>query len=376
MVSSTGYNPKENNFKASDIGLIPFNWKCENIGSILKIKHGKSQHHVVDVNGKYPILATGGEIGKANTFIYDKPSVLIGRKGTIDVPQYTEKPFWSIDTLFYSEIFSQKALPKYIFYKFNTINWYLYNEASGVPSLNAKTIENILIPLPPLPEQIAIAAALSDVDALISALDTLITKKRDIKQGTMQELLTGKRRLPGFSGKWQRTTIENIAAVTTGNKDTQDRVENGQYPFFVRSQIVERINSYSYDGEAVLTAGDGVGVGKVFHHIVGKFDFHQRVYMIHNFKDYDGHFFFMYFSTFFFKEATKYNAKNSVDSIRREMVTGMTIPVPALKEQKAIAQIISNMNIEIEKLEKQKNKFNLLKQGMMQELLTGKTRLI
>lgn len=92
-------------------------------------------------------------------------------------------------------------------------------------------------------------------------------------------------RFPEFekNGEWVETTIEQVAKVTTGNKDTQNKVENGKYPFFVRSQTVERINSYSFDGEAILTSGDGVGVGKNFHYINGKFDFHQRVYCIYDF---------------------------------------------------------------------------------------------
>jgi type I restriction enzyme, S subunit len=102
-------------------------------------------------------------VGKTNTFLYDKPSVLIGRKGTIDVPQYTESPFWTIDTLFYTEIFEQ-VYPKFIFYKFNLINWYSYNEASGVPSLNSHTIENIDCSIPPLLEQRAIARVLAEIE--------------------------------------------------------------------------------------------------------------------------------------------------------------------------------------------------------------------
>jgi type I restriction enzyme, S subunit len=208
----------------------------------------------------------------------------------------------------------------------------------------------------------------------------------------MQQLLTGQTRLPGFSGKlkptykqtelgmipeeWEVHSIEEIADVTTGDKNTQDKTESGVYPFFVRSQIVERINSYSYDGEAVLTAGDGVGVGKVFHYANGKFDFHQRVYMIYNFRQFDGFFFYLYFSNNFYKEATKYNAKNSVDSIRRDMVTGMKIPHPSLPEQQAIATILSDMDIEITALEQKCDKIRALKQGMMQELLTGKTRVV
>ena len=93
--------------------------------------------------------------------------------------------------------------------------------------------------------------------------------------------------------EWDVDYIEDVALVTTGSKNTQDRVEDGQYPFFVRSQTVERINTYSFDGEAVLTAGDGVGTGKVVHYVNGRFDVHQRVYRISNFSErIDGYFFY------------------------------------------------------------------------------------
>lgn len=84
---------------------------------------------------------------------------------------------------------------------------------------------------------------------------------------------------------WRIAQINEVASITTGGRNTQDRVEDGEYPFFVRSQTVERINSYSFDGEAVLTAGDGVGTGKVFHYINGRFDCHQRVYRISGFDE-------------------------------------------------------------------------------------------
>lgn len=169
-------------------------WEVKKLGEVLKVRHGKSQHDVVDQNGEIPILGTGGEIGRAKTYLYDKPSVLIGRKGTIDIPQYMDIPFWTIDTLFYTEILTN-AFPKFIFYRFNVIDWYSYNEASGVPSLNAKTIENIEINLPSVEEQKAIAQILSDMDAEIAALEQKRDKYKALKQGMMQELLTGKTRL-------------------------------------------------------------------------------------------------------------------------------------------------------------------------------------
>ena len=119
---------------------------------------------------------------------------MIGRKGTIDKPRYSDKPFWTVDTLFYSEI-KDCADPKFIFYKFCMIDWMQYNEASGVPSLNASTIERVLASLPLKEEQTAVAKILSDMDTEIQVLEQRLGKTCQIKQGMMQELLTGKTRL-------------------------------------------------------------------------------------------------------------------------------------------------------------------------------------
>ena len=155
---------------------------------------------------------------------------------------------------------------------------------------------------------------------------------------------------------------------------TQDRVDDGQYPFFVRSQTIERINSYSYDGEAVLTAGDGVGTGKVFHYINGRFDAHQRVYRISDFSHrINGYFFYLYFSTHFLNRIMQMTAKSSVDSVRRDMIAKMTIPLPpTVAEQEAIAAALEDIHSEILALEAKRDKACDIKQGMMQELLTGR----
>ena len=169
-------------------------WAVRKLGELLKVRHGKSQAGIANINGSFPILATGGEIGRTNSTLYDKPSVLIGRKGTIDVPQYIETPFWTIDTLFYTEV-SAYASPKYLYYVFNMIDWYSYNEASGVPSLNASTIEQIEISCPALAEQTAIAQILADMDGELAALAAKRAKTVAVKQGMMQTLLTGQVRL-------------------------------------------------------------------------------------------------------------------------------------------------------------------------------------
>ena len=169
-------------------------WETKRLGSTLTVRHGRSQQHLADPEGKYPILASGGEIGRTGHFLYDKPSVLIGRKGTIDEPQYVYSPFWTIDTLFYTEIAEGMSV-KFLYYKFCMIPWRRYNEASGVPSLNSRTIENIEVNVPELDEQRAISAVVSDMDAEIAALEVRRNKNRAIKQGMMQQLLTGQVRL-------------------------------------------------------------------------------------------------------------------------------------------------------------------------------------
>jgi type I restriction enzyme S subunit len=145
---------------------------------------------------------------------------------------------------------------------------------------------------------------------------------------------------------WKPDYIENFAHITTGSKNTQDRIEDGQYPFFVRSQTVERISSYSFDGEAVLTAGDGVGTGKVFHYINGKFDVHQRVYRISDFAEHvNGFFFYLYFSTHFYNRIMQMTAKSSVDSVRRVMIARMLVPLPPTEaEQRAIAEALRDVD--------------------------------
>ena len=176
-------------------------WEVKRLGEMLTVRHGRSQRDVQVPHGPYPILATGGQIGTACRPLYDKPSVLIGRKGTINRPQYMDTPFWTVDTLFYSEVYEPNC-PKYLFYRFLLIDWMQFNEASGVPSLNVATIENIEIESPGPEEQTAIAAVLSDMDAEIEALEAKLAKARQIKQGMMQELLTGRIRLvkPGRRG--------------------------------------------------------------------------------------------------------------------------------------------------------------------------------
>ncbi|HRV03255.1 MAG TPA: restriction endonuclease subunit S [Mesotoga sp.] len=169
-------------------------WNHTKLGEVLKVCHGRNQRGIAKVDGRYPILASGGEIGRTDHSLHDGPSVLIGRKGTIDQPQFISSPFWTVDTLFYTSL-SSCAFAKFIYYKFCLIPWKIYNEASGVPSLNAHTIEQIEIMIPSIEEQQAISSILLDMDAEIEALERQRDKMKQIKQGMMQQLLTGRIRL-------------------------------------------------------------------------------------------------------------------------------------------------------------------------------------
>jgi type I restriction enzyme S subunit len=169
-------------------------WEVKRLGDVLTICHGKSQRDVEITDGPYPILATGGQIGTAERPLYSKPSVLIGRKGTINKPQYMDTPFWTVDTLFYSAMKEENSA-RFFYYLFCAIDWMQFNEASGVPSLNAKTIDSVEVDCPDTQEQDAIASLLSGMDEELQALEANLAKVGNLKQGMMQQLLTGKIRL-------------------------------------------------------------------------------------------------------------------------------------------------------------------------------------
>lgn len=177
-----------------------------------------------------------------------------------------------------------------------------------------------------------------------------------------------------YPGDWEVTTVDKVADINTGCRNTQDNKPNGRYKFFVRSPVVERIDVADYDCEAVLTAGDG-NAGKVFHYINGKFSAHQRVYIINNFRNILGRFFYYYFSQYFIDEVRKYTAKSTVDSVRRPMIADMLIPLPPLHEQTAIADTLAAFDTHITNLTELISKKKAIRDGVLEDLMSGRTRL-
>jgi type I restriction enzyme S subunit len=346
-------------------------WKKKNISDVLKIGSGKDYKKLEF--GNIPVYGTGGYMLSVNDYLYDGESVCIGRKGTIDRPVLLSGKFWTVDTLFYTHSFVS-SLPKFIYALFQNIDWKNYNEAGGVPSLSKSTIEKIVVFIPSLPEQTKIANFFIAVNERI----TLLTQKADLlsqyKKGVMQQIFSQELRFKDDDGQefpeWEEKILEELADVSTGNKDTQNKIDDGLYPFYVRSQTVERINSFAYDGEAILTSGDGVGVGKNFHYINGKFDFHQRVYCIFNFKkQVSGRYIFYCFSEKFYKRVQRLNAKGAVDSVRRSMITEMPISIPSFPEQTKIANFLTALDEKITNNQNQLDAVKQYKQGLLQQML-------
>lgn len=162
-------------------------WEKKKLKDVSEIKYGKDQKGIACENGKYPILGTGGIMGSTNEFLSDKPSVLIGRKGTIDKPIFMDTPFWTVDTLFYTIVISN-VNPKWLYYNLTKVNWHKYNEASGVPSLSTLTINKIPINLPSIREQTRIANFLSAIDGKITHTQNQIDKAEVWKKGLMQRM--------------------------------------------------------------------------------------------------------------------------------------------------------------------------------------------
>lgn len=204
--------------------------------------------------------------------------------------------------------------------------------------------------VPTLNEQSQIGSFFKNLDNQInlkqSKLDKLITLKKAMlekifpKEGANEPEI----RFKGFSGAWADCLVSEVCSISTGKNNTQDKVQDGKYPFYVRSSVIERSHNYLFEQEAVLTVGDGVGTGKVYHYVNGKYDLHQRVYRMFDFNGVVGKYFYHYFSNHFNDRVNEMTAKTSVDSVRLEMIAEMLIQIPSEEEQKLIVQYLDSLD--------------------------------
>jgi type I restriction enzyme S subunit len=294
-----------------------------------------------------------------------------------------------------------KYNPRYFHYMFRTgfyknyAERYAYGIADGQMPLRYFDFKRMYSIVPPLEVQNSIVAFLDkknfELDKFIRNKEKLIELLEKEKSSIILKLVTKgidciefKDSNVNWIGKipkhWKIKRLRFLCKITTGNRNTEDKRDDGEYPFFVRSQIVERINSYSFDGESILTAGDGAGVGKVFHYINGKFDYHQRVYNFYNFKTVIGLYLFYYIKTNFHNVALMGDAKSTVDSLRLPLIKDFEITYPTeIEEQKVIVNKIENecstIDLAITKAQKEISSIKEYCEALNTDLVIGKRSL-
>lgn len=250
---------------------------------------------------------------------------------------------------------SNEVNPLFLVYQqyqdFSLRNKASFGQGHSVVHIQRENLEKLHVAYPKsTDEQSKIAEILMKWDETIELYNQQIEKLKQLKSICLKKMFPQKgERVPewrfkGFSDAWEQRKAKEICSIGTGKSNTQDQVDDGKYPFYIRSDVPVRSNKYLYDCEAVITIGDG-NIGKVFHYVNGKFDLHQRCYKMTDFKDIWGKYFFYYFSTKFYNRAMKMTAKATVDSVRLEMISEMDIiKPPQISEQKQIAEFFANLD--------------------------------
>lgn len=367
---------KENNKKIPKVRFPGFNddWEEKKCKDIAPLQRGFDLPVSNMIEGKYPVVMSNGIGGYHNEYKVKGPGVITGRSGTIGKLQYIDTDYWPHNTSLWVTDFKGNY-PKFVFYLYQKLNLSKFGTGSGVPTLNRNDVHDTLIHIPSHDEQKKISMCLDNLDHLITLHQRKLEKLKEYKKGMLQKMFpkNGEKipevRFPGFDGEWKERKVSELCSISTGKSNTQDKVEDGKYPFYVRSPIIERSTKYLYDEEAVITVGDGVGTGKVFHYVNGKYDLHQRCYRMYGFSDeLNAHYFYHTFSKLFYKRVMSMTAKTSVDSVRLEMISDMKIPVPDIEEQRKIGSFLDNLDRLIALQQKKIESLKEFKKGCLQQM--------
>lgn len=352
-------------------------WKTPFIDEVFELRNGYTPSKAIDAfwkGGTIPwfrmedIRENGGilkdaiqhvtPLGIKGNGLFEKNSIILSTTATIGVHAMLIAD--SLANQRFTNFSIRKSLknsydPMFVYYSFFGIDeWSKKNTNSGgLLSVNIPFLLKQPFFTPSLAEQHSIASFFTTLDAQISASTSRLASLKQIKAASLQAMFpqegetVPKIRFKGFEGEWEYDEIGNICKITTGKSNTQDQVPDGQYPFFIRSEKIAKSVKYLYDTEAVITIGDG-NIGKVFHYTKGKFDLHQRCYMMYEFQSIiDAKYFYYYFSTHFYDRAIKMSAKATVDSVRLDMIAKMEIKYPSFNEQRAIASYFTNLDRQI-----------------------------
>lgn len=391
----------ETKFKQTEIGLIPNDWEVKSIKDATPLQRGFDLPKKEQKKGEYPVVYSNGICSYHDKYMVNGPGVVTGRSGTIGNIHYVISNFWPHNTSLWVTNFNGNY-PLFVYYLFQSFDWKQFATGSGVPTLNRNSVHEKMLPFPPtFYEQQRIAEALLNIDKLISSLSKMIEKKRLIKQGAMQQLLTGKKRLPGFDGEWNEKYLGEIGITYNGIVGkTKDDFGKGDAKYItflnilnnpiINITILENVNISPNEGQFEVQLGDlffntssetpeEVGICSYLNNSVtnvylNSFCFGYRLID----KSVSGLFLSYYFRselgrTIMYSLAqgsTRYNL--SKDSFKK-----ISIVVPStIQEQMAIVEILTTMDNEIESLEEERDKYIRLKEGMMQKLLTGQIRLV
>ena len=342
-----------------------------------------------------------GLYGFTTKYNYKGDSITITGRGNVGHAEYRSENFDAIIRLLVLEpnadsIIDSKIVAEYIN---QCVQFPL--ESTGVPQLTVPQIKNIRIEVPEYEEQKKISNAISDIDKLISALKKQIQKKKLIKQGVMQELLSGKRRLKGFSKEWKSFNLmsgskikarigwqglkkseyldSGYAFLVTGTDFVDGRVKWDTCHFVERERYNQDENIQIKNGDILVTKDGTLGKTAFVQGLTRPATLNSGVFVIRPLQNaYDPEFVYHILSSFVFKEfLDKLSAGSTIVHLyQKDMSKFEFLLPPTLDEQKAIAAILSEMDEEIEKLEEKYEKYTAIKQGMMEQLLTGKIRLV
>jgi len=378
-------------YKQTEVGIIPEDWKALILGDVIRFQRGFDLPHRFRRAGKIPIISSSGICGLHDQPQAVAPGVVTGRYGTIGEVFFIEEDYWPLNTALFVKDFKGND-PRFISFLLRTIDFHSHSGKSGVPGVNRNDLHELMVALPTYKEQCAIATALSDVDALIVSLDKLIAKKRNIKQGAMQQLLTGKKRLPGFNAEWEVTVlgdvIEKFVGGGTPSRSIPHYWGNGipwvtvkDFATFNPHQSQESITRIGLQNSAshlipkgTLITSTRMALGKA---VVYEVDvtINQDLKALFPKLRLDTQFLYFWFQHQG-KSIDDLGSGSTVKGISLPDLKKIEFPLPPRSEQTAIATVLSDMDAEITAIEARRDKTKAIKQGMMQALLTGRIRLI
>ena len=387
-------------YKQTEVGVIPEDWEVKPLGGVVDFLDGK-RRPVKDsdrakMRGDVPYYGASGIVDYVNDHLFDEDLVLLGEDGENILSRNSRLAF-KITGKAWVNNHAHVLKPKpgmsldYLAEFLESRDYTQFNTGTAQPKLTKLTCSALPVLCPPQLEQRAIAEALRDVDGLLAALDRLIAKKRDLKQAAMQQLLTGQTRLPGFHGEWE---VKQIAEIATS---TPDKNSGGAtLPVLTCSKHLGFVDSLGYFKNQVFSKDLSTykiirrgQIGYPANHIeegsIGLQDLYDvavvsPIYVVFSVVESVNSFFLhRVLKLESYREKFKVATTSSVDrrgSLRWPAFSKITVALPPPPEQTAIAEVLSDMDAELATLEQRREKTRLLKQAMMQELLTGRTRLV